>query len=37
VIAPPFERASLMTPATPSGCHVSIILWPGRSLAIVRP
>jgi hypothetical protein len=28
---------ALMTPTTPSGCQVSIILWPGRSLAIVRP
>jgi len=28
---------ALMMPTTPSGCHVSIILWPGRSLAMVRP
>ena len=28
---------ALMTPTTPSGCHVSIIRWPGRSEAIVRP
>ena len=28
---------ALMTPTTPSGCHCSIIRWPGRSEAIVRP
>ncbi|MNT60518.1 hypothetical protein D3C72_1981040 [compost metagenome] len=26
-----------MTPTTPSGCQVSIMRWPGRSVAIVRP
>ena len=26
-----------MTPTTPSGCHVSINRWPGRSDGIVRP
>ena len=26
-----------MTPTTPAGCQVSIIRWPGRSEAIVRP
>ncbi len=26
-----------MTPTGPSGCQVSIIRWPGRSLAMVRP
>ena len=28
---------ALMTPTTPSGCHCSIIRWPGRSVAMVRP
>ena len=28
---------ALMTPTTPSGCHCSIIRWPGRSEAIVNP
>ena len=28
---------ALMTPATPSGCQVSIIRCPGRSEAIVSP
>jgi len=28
---------AVMTPTTPSGCHCSIMRWPGRSLAIVRP
>ncbi len=28
---------ALITPTTPSGCHCSIIRWPGRSEAIVRP
>ena len=28
---------ALMTPTTPSGCHVSISRWPGRSEVIVRP
>ena len=28
---------AVMTPTTPSGCHCSIIRWPGRSDAIVRP
>ena len=28
---------ALMTPTTPIGCQVSIIRWPGRSEAIVRP
>ena len=26
-----------MTPTTPSGCHCSIIRWPGRSVAMVLP
>jgi hypothetical protein len=26
-----------MTPTTPSGCQVSIMRWPGRSVAMVRP
>lgn len=26
-----------ITPTTPSGCQVSIIRWPGRSVAMVRP
>ena len=26
-----------ITPHTPSGCQVSIMRWPGRSVAIVRP
>ncbi len=28
---------ALITPTTPSGCQVSIMRWPGRSDAIVRP
>ena len=28
---------ALMTPTTPSGCHVSMRRWPGRSDGIVRP
>ena len=28
---------ALITPTTPSGCHCSIIRWPGRSEAMVRP
>jgi hypothetical protein len=28
---------ALMMPTTPSGCHVSIMRWPGRSVAMVRP
>ena len=28
---------AVMTPIGPSGCHVSIIRWPGRSEAIVSP
>jgi len=28
---------ALMTPTTPSGCHVSLMRCPGRSEAIVRP
>ncbi len=28
---------AVMTPTTPSGCHVSISRWPGRSEAMVRP
>ena len=28
---------AVMTPHTPSGCHVSIMRWPGRSEAMVRP
>ncbi len=28
---------ALITPTTPSGCQVSIIRWPGRSEAMVRP
>ncbi len=28
---------ALITPTTPSGCHVSISRWPGRSEGIVRP
>ena len=28
---------ALITPTTPSGCHCSIMRWPGRSLAMVRP
>ena len=28
---------AVMTPTTPSGCHVSISRWPGRSDGIVRP
>ena len=26
-----------MMPTTPSGCQVSIMRWPGRSVAIVKP
>jgi hypothetical protein len=26
-----------ITPTTPKGCQVSIIRWPGRSVAMVRP
>ena len=28
---------ALMTPIGPNGCQVSIIRWPGRSEAMVRP
>jgi hypothetical protein len=28
---------AVITPTTPRGCHVSIMRWPGRSEAIVRP
>ena len=28
---------AVMTAHTPSGCHVSIMRWPGRSEAMVRP
>ena len=28
---------ALITPTGPKGCQVSIILWPGRSDAMVRP
>lgn len=28
---------AVMTPTGPSGCQLSIILWPGRSEAMVRP
>src|SRR5206468_3467762 len=28
---------AVMTPAAPSGCHCSIIRWPGRSVAMVYP
>ena len=28
---------ALITPTAPSGCHCSIMRWPGRSLAMVRP
>ncbi len=28
---------ALITPTTPSGCHVSIRRWPGRSEGIVAP
>ena len=28
---------AVITPIGPSGCHCSIIRWPGRSEAIVRP
>ena len=28
---------AVMTPTTPSGCHVSISRWPGRSEAMVLP
>ncbi len=32
----PATKAEI-TPTTPSGCQVSIIRWPGRSVAMVRP
>ena len=28
---------ALITATTPSGCQVSIMLWPGRSEAMVKP
>ena len=28
---------AVMIPTGPSGCQVSIIRWPGRSVAMVRP
>ena len=28
---------AVMTPTTPSGCQLSIMRWPGRSEAMVRP
>ena len=28
---------AVMTPTGPSGCHCSIMRWPGRSVAIVSP
>ena len=28
---------AVMQPTTPRGCHVSIMRWPGRSEAMVRP
>ena len=28
---------AVMTPTAPSGCHCSIMRWPGRSDAMVRP
>ena len=36
-LAQPQQSVVVITPTTPSGCHCSIIRWPGRSDPIVRP